>query len=49
MTVEKTNDLLVLTFDGKGIPMRREDLEGPETRKAVESTPPIAYAADEGE
>ncbi|MFO0672369.1 MAG: hypothetical protein U0235_22605 [Polyangiaceae bacterium] len=24
MTVEKTNDLLVLTFDGKGIPMRRE-------------------------
>ncbi|MFO0669481.1 MAG: hypothetical protein U0235_07635 [Polyangiaceae bacterium] len=27
MTVEKTNDLLVLTFDGKGIPMRREDSE----------------------
>lgn len=38
MTVEKTNDLLVLTFDGKGIPMRREDLR-PETRKAAESTP----------
>ncbi len=36
--VEDTSDLLVLTFDGKGIPMLREHLR-PETRKAAESTP----------
>jgi hypothetical protein len=35
---EATEDLLVLTFDGKGIPMRREDLR-PETRAAAEATP----------
>jgi hypothetical protein len=35
---EETTDLLVLTFDGKGIPMRREHLR-PETRKAAEATP----------
>lgn len=35
---ENTSDLLVLTFDGKGIPMRREDLR-PETRAAAEATP----------
>jgi hypothetical protein len=35
---ESTSDLLVLTFDGKGIPMRREDLR-PETRAAAEATP----------
>ncbi len=38
LAVEETSDLLVLSFDGKGIPMRREDLR-PETRKAAESTP----------
>ena len=38
VAVERTSDLLVLTFDGKGIPMRREHLR-PETRKAAESTP----------
>ncbi len=32
---EKTSDLLVITVDGKGIVMRREDLR-PATRKAVE-------------
>lgn len=36
--VEETSDLLVLTFDGKGIPMLREHLR-PETRKAAETTP----------
>ena len=35
---EETSDLLVLTFDGKGIPMLREHLR-PETRKAAEATP----------
>jgi hypothetical protein len=35
---EATGDLLVLTFDGKGIPMRREDLR-PETRAAADATP----------
>jgi hypothetical protein len=30
-----TDDLLVLTFDGKGVPVRREDLR-PATRKAAE-------------
>lgn len=35
---EKTSDLLVLTFDGKGIPMRRQDLRAA-TRKAAETTP----------
>lgn len=35
---EETSDLLVLSFDGKGIPMRREDLR-PETRKAADATP----------
>ena len=35
---EQTRDLLVLTFDGKGIPMLREHLR-PETRKAAEATP----------
>lgn len=38
VAAEATSDLLVLTFDGKGIPMRREDLRS-ETRKAAESTP----------
>lgn len=38
LAAEETGDLLVLSFDGKGIPMRREDLR-PETRKAAESTP----------
>ena len=38
VALEETGDLLVLTFDGKGIPMRREDLR-PETRKAADSTP----------
>jgi hypothetical protein len=36
---EKTKDLLVLTFDGKGVPMLRRDLRPP-TRAAAESTPP---------
>jgi hypothetical protein len=36
--VETTHDLLVLTFDGKGVPMRREGLR-PETRAAAEATP----------
>jgi hypothetical protein len=35
---ESTGDLLVPTFDGKGVPMRREDLR-PETRAAAEATP----------
>jgi hypothetical protein len=35
---DSTGDLLVLTFDGKGVPMRREDLR-PETRAAAEATP----------
>jgi hypothetical protein len=35
---ENTRDLLVLTFDGKGVPMRREHLN-PETRAAAEATP----------
>ncbi len=35
---ENTGDLLVLTFDGKGVPMRREGLR-PETRAAAEATP----------
>lgn len=35
---ETTGDLLVLTFDGKGVPMRREALR-PETRKAADATP----------
>jgi hypothetical protein len=38
LAAEPTSDLLVLTFDGKGVPMRREDLR-PETRRAAESTP----------
>jgi len=36
---EKTKDLLVLTFDGKGVPMLRRDLRAA-TRAAAESTPP---------
>jgi len=36
--MEETSDLLVLTFDGKGIPMRRKDLRAA-TRKAAEATP----------
>lgn len=35
---EDTSDLLILSFDGKGIVMRHEDLR-PATRKAAESTP----------
>lgn len=35
---EATDDLLVLSFDGKGIAMRHEDLR-PATRKAAEATP----------
>ena len=35
---ENTSDLLVLSFDGKGVPMRREGLR-PETRAAAEATP----------
>jgi len=35
---ENTSDLLVLTFDGKGVPMLREGLR-PETRAAAEATP----------
>jgi hypothetical protein len=35
---ENTGDLRVLTFDGKGVPMRREDLR-PQTRAAAEATP----------
>jgi hypothetical protein len=35
---EKTHELLVLSFDGKGIPMRREDLR-PATRRAADATP----------
>jgi hypothetical protein len=35
---DTTGDLLVLTFDGKGVPMRREGLRL-ETRAAAESTP----------
>ena len=38
VTEEDTDDLLVLTFDGKGVPMRHEDLR-PETRAAAEATP----------
>jgi len=34
---EQTRDLLVLSFDAKGIPMRRQDLR-PETREAAETT-----------
>jgi hypothetical protein len=37
LAAETTSDLLVLTFDGKGVPMRRADLR-PETRKAAETT-----------
>jgi len=36
---EKTKELLVLTFDGKGVPMLRRDLR-PATRAAAEATPP---------
>jgi hypothetical protein len=35
---EKTSDLMVLTFDGKGVPMLRRDLR-PATRAAAEATP----------
>ena len=35
---EETSDLMVLTFDGKGIPMLREHLR-PETRKTADATP----------
>jgi hypothetical protein len=35
---ENTGDLLVLSFDGKGVPMRREHLR-PKTRAAAEATP----------
>jgi hypothetical protein len=35
---ENTPDLMVLTFDGKGVPMRREHLR-PKTRAAAEATP----------
>lgn len=35
---EATDDLLVLSFDGKGIAMRQDDLRAP-TRKAAEETP----------
>ena len=35
---EPTNDLMVLTFDGKGIPMLREHLRA-ETRAAADATP----------
>lgn len=38
MAAEDTKDLLVLSFDGKGIPMRHADLR-PETRAAAEATP----------
>lgn len=38
LAAEEAGDLLVLSFDGKRIAMRREDLR-PETRKAAESTP----------
>ena len=34
----ETSDLLVLIFDGKGIPMRRKDLRAA-TRKAAEAPP----------
>jgi hypothetical protein len=36
---EKTRDLLVLTFDGKGVPMLRRDLR-PATQAAAEATAP---------
>jgi len=36
---EKTDDLLILSFDGKGIAMRLDDLREA-TRKAAETTPP---------
>lgn len=38
LTAEVTDDLLVLSFDGKGIAMRHEDLRAA-TRKAAEATP----------
>jgi len=38
VAIEATSDLLVLSFDGKGIPMRRQDLR-PQTRKAADATP----------
>ncbi len=38
LAAEKTNDLLVLSFDGKGIAMRHEDLR-PATKKAAETRP----------
>ncbi|MBN4059267.1 ISKra4 family transposase [Endomicrobium sp. AH-315-J14] len=37
-TAEDTDDLLVLSFDGKGIAMRHEDLR-PATQKAAKATP----------
>jgi hypothetical protein len=38
VTAEATSDLLILSFDGKGIAMRHEDLR-PATRAAAEATP----------
>ena len=38
VAAEETGDLLVLSFDGKGIPMRRDGLT-PATRKAADATP----------
>jgi hypothetical protein len=38
VTAEATSDLLILSFDGKGIAMRHEDLR-PTTRAAAEATP----------
>jgi hypothetical protein len=40
---EATGDLLVLSFDGKGIAMRHDDLR-PATRKAAEATPRTLHA-----
>ena len=40
---EATTDLLVLSFDGKGVAMRHDDLR-PATRKAAETTPRTLHA-----
>ena len=46
---EKGDDLLVLTFDGKGIVMRTEDLRPQTRRRATESRPKLRTRRTKGE
>ncbi|MCL4225115.1 MAG: hypothetical protein KJZ91_11675 [Myxococcales bacterium] len=44
---EATDDLMILSFDGKGIAMRHADLR-PATKRAAETTPRRLDAAEAG-